>query len=260
MLDTIFHRVLRIPYTLHVSIEKKPKKPTKTIVFLHGIGNSGAAWEKVIDKLPDDVRVISLDLLGFGASPRPSWAVYSVKTQARSVVATLVGLKLSGRVVLVGHSLGSLVAVEVARRYPLAVKSLVLCSPPFYDPKSDKNHFLKAAFRHAEKHPERFLKLTSIAMKYNLINKSFSVTQDTIRPYLATLSASILTQTSLHDAMRLKKPMILLFGIADPWVKKRNLKKIAAANPKAELRTILAGHEVRGPFIDGVAKAIDDTH
>ena len=103
------------------------------------------------------------------------------------------------------------------------------------------------------------MRLTGLATKYNLINKSFKVTPETIRPYLATLSASILTQTSLHDAMRLKKPIILLYGNLDPWVKKRNLKALAAANPRAELRTLVAGHEVRGPYVKAVVSAVRDS-
>lgn len=256
MFDSVIHRWLRVPYRLHVHAERKPAKYSRTVVFLHGIGNSGAAWEDVISKLPADIRVISLDLLGFGHSPRPAWAVYSVRTQARSVITTLVGLKLSGRITLVGHSLGSLVAVEVAKRYPLAVRSLVLCSPPFYDERTDKNRLLRTAFRHAERHPERFVRLAAMAMKYNLINKSFQVTADNVTPYIATLGASILTQNSLEDAKRLKKPMILLFGALDPFVKKRHLRAIIAVNRQAKLRTIIAGHEVRGPYIEAAVRAI----
>jgi len=256
MFDTLFHRWLRIPYKLHVHADRLPHKPTKTVVFLHGLGNSGAAWDEVVAKLPPGIRAISLDLLGFGASAKPSWAVYDVKTQARSVIVTLLRLKLQGRVVLVGHSLGGLVAVEVAKRYPLIIHSLVLCSPPFYSPQVDSNRLLQSAFRRAQNHPERFVKLAGLAAKYNLVNKAFSVSEDTIEPYLATLGASILTQTSLEDAKALKKPMTLLFGRIDPWVKQRNLRAVVSANPRAELKTFVAGHEVRGPYVAQVVRAI----
>lgn len=227
-------------------------------MFLHGLGNSGAAWDEVIGKLPPHIRVISLDLLGFGSSARPSWAVYNVRTQARSVIATLLGLRLSGRVILVGHSLGGLVSVEVAKRYPLIIRSLILCSPPFYDSTVDSNRLLKSAFSQAKRRPERFLRLTALAMKYNLINKSFKVTEENIEPYLKTLGASVLSQTSLRDAKKLDKPMTILFGAIDPWVKKRNLSAVVKANPRAELRVFLASHEIRGPYVKQVVKAIED--
>jgi cis-3-alkyl-4-acyloxetan-2-one decarboxylase len=84
--------------------------------------------------------VIVVDLLGFGDSPKPDWATYDARTQAQSLAKTLLGLGLTQRVVLVGHSMGSLVAVEFAKRYPALVKALVLCSPPLYnvDPRDDK--------------------------------------------------------------------------------------------------------------------------
>lgn len=258
MLDTLIHRWLRVPYQLHVHAHRTSKRHRRTVVLLHGLGNSGAAWDEVIEKLEPNIRVISLDLLGFGNSPRPTWAVYNVRTQARSVIATLLSLRLSGRVILVGHSLGGLVSIEVAKRYPLIIRSLILCSPPLYDQSSDSNLLIKSAFRRAKRHPERFLRLAAIAMKYNLVNKSFRVSDENIEPYMATLGASILNQTSLDDVKKLNKPITILFGTVDPWVKKRNLKSVIKANPRAELRVFLASHEIRGPYVQQVVKAIAD--
>jgi len=106
MQDRLIHRWLHIPYALHTRVINAKVKPIATVLFIHGMGNSGRAWNKVIDKLPNDIRVVTIDLLGFGQSPRPAWAVYSAKTQARSVLATLLRLRLQGPVIIVGHSLG----------------------------------------------------------------------------------------------------------------------------------------------------------
>lgn len=258
MLDRLVHSWLRIPYQLHIHIDRAPKKPTATVVFLHGIGNTGAAWDDVISQMPKDQRVISLDLLGFGRSAKPSWAVYDVRTQARSVITTLIRLRLSGRITIVGHSLGSLVAVEVAKRYSIIVRSLVLCNPPFYDQSTDRNRVIKAAFRRAKMHPEQLVQLARFAMRYQLINKSFNVTSENIHPYIETLGASVLNQTSIQDAKAINKPIILLYGTLDPFVKKRNLEAIIAANPNAKLRSFVAGHEIRSTHAKQVVKAIAD--
>lgn len=258
MLDKILHRWLRVPYRLHVHVDQAPKKYTSTVVLLHGIGNTGAAWDDVISRLPKSHRVISLDLLGFGQSAKPDWAVYSVRTQARSVIATLIRLRLSGRFTIVGHSLGSLVAVEVAKRYPVLVRALVLTSPPFYDQATDRNRLIKTAFRRAQAHPERFVQLAGLAARYNLVNKSFSVTTENVKYYIATLGASVLNQTSLEDAKSINKPIIMLYGTLDPFVKKRNLKTIQAANPKAQLRSFVAAHEIRKTHAKQVVRAIAD--
>ena len=262
MFDHVVHRWLRIPYTLNVRYSHKPKKPRATILFIHGIGNTGDAWREVIARMPADVRVITIDLLGFGDSPRPKWAVYDAKTQASSVLATYFKLGLSSRLIVVGHSLGSLVAIEMAKRYPLLIDSMVLCSPPLYDtsdaktiwPRSDT--MLRDLYRTAERYPGDFVRLSAFAMKYTLINPSFNVTADNVESYMATLGASIVNQTSYTDAYQLKTPTIMIRGTLDLLVIPKNLKRIARSNPNVQLRSIIAGHEIKGTFVSTVVKTI----
>ena len=262
MFDTLIHRYLRVPYTLNVHTERKAKKPRATVLFLHGIGSAGAAWDAVIDGLPKDITVLSVDLLGFGDSPAPEWAAYSAKTQARSVIATLLRHNIRQRLIIVGHSMGALVAVEVARRYPLLVKSLVLCSPPFY--KDDekrflptREHTLKRLFKVAQNHPEKFASIAALAVKYKLVEEAFNVTSDNVGTYMAALEASIINQTSLADATKLQKPTTIVHGALDPVVIKKNLDAIVAANKHASLKVVyLAGHAIMGPYVPALTKEI----
>lgn len=265
MLDTFTHRWLRVPYTLNVRHYQRPKKPQMTILFIHGIGNSGDAWNEVLVRLPSNVRVITIDLLGFGDSAKPNWAVYSAKTQARSVLATLFKLRLRSPVVVVGHSLGALVAVEMAKRYPLLVRSLILCSPPFYQtdeiksllPRSDK--ILRRLYTSVRNNPEQFVKLSAFAMKYNLINPSFNVTVENIDSYVAALEAMIINQTSLDDVQKLHMPITIIKGTLDPFVVGKNLRRIAKNKPNVTLKTIVAAHEVKGLFVPAVIRSIEET-
>lgn len=265
MWDLVIHRWLRVPYTLHVSVDHKVKKPRATIIFIHGIGHSGDAWHEVIAKLPSNIRIISVDLLGFGQSPKPHWPIYSVRLQARMFIATVLRLRINGPVILVGHSLGALVSIEIARRYPLLVRSLVLCSPPFYKqdlvarkllPHSDT--ILKDIYKAIHKHPEQFIKISMLAVKYGIVNKSFNLTSDDVHSYMGALEASIINQTSLRDAIKLKKRMRVIHGILDPVVIGKNLKTLAKKNPKASLNVIVAGHEVSGLYVPAVISAIDE--
>lgn len=265
MWDLIIHKWLRVPYTLHVTVDHKVKRPRATVVFIHGIGHSGNAWQEVISKLPKDIRVISIDLLGFGKSPKPHWPIYSVRLQARAFIATILRLRINGPLILVGHSLGALVSVEIARRYPLLIRSLVLCSPPFYKqdliarkllPHNDT--ILKDIYTSIHKYPEQFVKISMLAVKYGLVNKKFSVTDDDVHSYMGALEASIINQTSLRDAIRLKKRMRIIHGVVDAVVIGKNLKTLVKKNPKASLDTIIAGHEITGLYIPAVIKAIDE--
>lgn len=266
MLDQIVHRWLRIPYTLNVHTNHKVRKPRATVLFIHGIGNSGEAWDKVIRRLPADIRVITIDLLGFGSSPKPRWAVYNVHRQARSVMMTYLRLRLSGRIVVVGHSLGALVAVELAKRYPRIVASLVLCSPPFLNPDPltrklipSTEKVVKDIFRSVRRFPDQFMKISMLAAKYGLINRSFRLTDEDVHAYMGALEASILNQTSLHDAEQLQLPIKILYGTLDPVVVTRNIKQLGKKRDNIELKSVVIGHEVRRQYITAVVKAITDT-
>jgi pimeloyl-ACP methyl ester carboxylesterase len=264
MWDLIVHKWLRVPYTLHVTVDRKVKRPQATVVFLHGIGLSAHSWNEVIAKLPSDIRVITVDLLGFGQSPKPHWPIYSVRLQARMIIATFLRLRIKGPVILVGHSLGALVAVEIAKRYPLLVRSMVLCSPPFY--KQDAltkrliphaENVLKDIYKAIHKNPEQFVKISQLAAKYGLVNKSFSLTNDDVHSYIGALEASIINQTSLRDAIKLKRiPMQVIHGALDTVVIGKNLKYLARHNPNATFATVVAGHEVRGLYVPVVVKAV----
>lgn len=265
MWDRIIYQWLRVPYTLYVTVDRKVKKPRATVVLIHGIGLSADAWNEVVEKLPSDIRVITIDLLGFGQSPKPHWAIYSVRLQRRMIIATFLRLRISGPVVLVGHSLGALVSVEIAKKYPLFVRSMVLCSPPFY--KQDvvakrliphTESILKDIYRAIHKNPEQFVKISQLAAKYGLVNKSFSLSSDDVHSYMGALEASIINQTSLQDAVKLKRiPMQIIYGALDAVVVGKNLKYLAHHNPNATLSTVIAGHEVRGLYVPAVINAVE---
>ena len=260
MFDKLIHRWLRIPYTLNIRYLQRPRKPRATLLFIHGLGNTGDAWSDVIARMPADIRIISVDLLGFGESPSPSWAVYDAKTQAKSVLATLLKLRITSPLIVVGHSMGSLVAIEMAKRYPIIVRQLILCSPPLYGdarkglPRSDD--ILRQMYTVAEQNPARFVQLAAVAMKYELINKTFNVTDENVSSYMAALSAMIINQTSLRDAETLTVPTTIVHGTLDPFVVAKNLKKLHASNENITVKQIIAGHEVKGLFARSVSKVI----
>ncbi|MGI5129207.1 alpha/beta fold hydrolase [Pseudonocardia sp. CA-107938] len=94
------------------------------LVLVHGIGDSSATWEPVLDELAQRHTVIAPDLLGHGASAKPR-ADYSVAAYANGV-RDLLGVLDVDRVTLVGHSLGGGVAMQFAYQYPERTERLVL--------------------------------------------------------------------------------------------------------------------------------------
>lgn len=82
-----------------------------TLVFLHYFSGAAASWQWVMEVLKTDFRCIALDLPGFGdASPL---AEPSLKNYSLFVRNALVQLELE-HVVLIGHSMGGKIALQVA--------------------------------------------------------------------------------------------------------------------------------------------------
>lgn len=264
LFGTVWHRYLGVPYTLHVYRQSRVSKAAATLVFLHGIGNSGKTWDDVVAGVPDTVDVVILDMLGFGDSPRPEWAIYDAATQARSVAKTLLASGVFKNVVLVGHSMGSLVAVEFARRYPRLVSSLVLCSPPIYslDKSDDATLFsarevqLRRLYELAISQPERLVKLTQLARRLKLLSASFAIDAASVSTYIAALRANIITQTTRHDIIRLRQPIDILYGTLDPFVIGETLETLAAGSDGITLTKCIAGHEVMGRYTKKVQERI----
>lgn len=263
MFDTVIHKYLRVPYSLNVHIDQKAKRPRATVLLLHGIGNSGAAWEDIVKELPNDIRIISVDLLGFGKSPSPRWMKYDIDIQAQSIAATLLRLNIRQPLIVVGHSMGALTAVELARRYPFIVRSLVLCSPPFYSDEERRqllpnpNKMLRDFYRLIMKTPAALVTAAPLATKLRIVGKAFSVTRDNVDIYMAALESSIIHQTSFSDVKKLKKPMRILHGAFDPVVVKKNLDEIVRLKKNAELTVVMSGHELLGAYVPAVVKAVN---
>lgn len=102
------------------------------VLLLHGQGGRGDAWDLQIAALAPRHRVLAPDLRGHGdttVTPRP----YSIAKLADDVAAMIRGLALPPCHV-VGHSLGGMVALQLALDAPTLVRSLaVLNSTAFGD-------------------------------------------------------------------------------------------------------------------------------
>ena len=100
----------------------------RTVVLLHGRNFPSSYWEPTIKALTDaGYRVIAPDQIGFGKSSKPGFS-YSFDMMARATIALLDSLHVD-RFDLVGHSMGGMLAVRLARAYGPRIDHLVLYSP-----------------------------------------------------------------------------------------------------------------------------------
>lgn len=109
-----------------------------TLLLLHGFAASTFSWEKVTRDLATGARVVAFDRPGFGITERPlpgSWRdanPYALSGQADLTVGLMDALGIE-RAVLVGHSAGGAVAVQVALAHPGRVAGMVLVNAAVYE-------------------------------------------------------------------------------------------------------------------------------
>jgi pimeloyl-ACP methyl ester carboxylesterase len=100
----------------------------RTVVLLHGRNFPSSYWEPTIKALTEaGYRVVAPDQIGFGKSSKPTFT-YSFDDMARATIALLDSLHVD-RFDLVGHSMGGMLAVRLARAYGSRIDHLVLYSP-----------------------------------------------------------------------------------------------------------------------------------
>lgn len=115
----------------------------RTAVLIHGMMSDHRAWHRVgADLAAEGFRVVTVDLAGHGASPRARR--YSPRRWADDVIETL-GETLEGPLdLLMGHSLGALVASLVAERF--APRAAIYVDPAFAFPRGLRGIVIKTTF------------------------------------------------------------------------------------------------------------------
>jgi 3-oxoadipate enol-lactonase len=93
------------------------------VVLIHGLGGSANVWQGVIGALQQHHHCIALDLRGHGRSQ--GRGKFSIEGWAQDVQRLIAHLELPP-VTLVGHSMGTLIAQELARSAPDIIDELVL--------------------------------------------------------------------------------------------------------------------------------------
>ena len=98
--------------------------PGSSLLFIHGLGESGLCFEALADREElEPYELLVPDLPGYGRSAWPE-APYALDEAAENLARWLVERGTEG-VVLVGHSMGGVIAQLMARNHPELVGALV---------------------------------------------------------------------------------------------------------------------------------------
>jgi pimeloyl-ACP methyl ester carboxylesterase len=100
----------------------------RAMVLLHGVGTDSASWVQQLAAFAPACRVVAWDAPGYGASTPPASRTPVAADYADALGALLDALGIE-RTLLVGQSLGALMAAAFAARYPGRIEKLVLTGP-----------------------------------------------------------------------------------------------------------------------------------
>lgn len=256
---------------LHVRIDEG-RGPV--LVLLHGINANADDLRPLIDHLGSGHRIIAPDLLGFGGSPKPPDIDYSTDDHVQVLAATLADLGVSERFVLVGYSLGGVIAVRYGATHPDRLRRLFLMSAPFYLPPQAYSRrgfdveyaqamlfqwLWKVIGRQKERNTPVWElasgRLRGVAEEY-LRAGDLSQHWDVMA---RTLENTISRATFIEDLPRLTMPTVFALGVRDPIVRPDQTQALKRIKPDLEVRRIkglAADHDTIGSTPERVAAEI----
>ena len=195
-------------------------KPKLTVILIHGIAADSSSFSRAIEyleKSPEmrDIRFVAFDLLGSGVSPTSDMLEYDFKEQLEALNNSIKKLNIENPVVLVGHSMGTMIATRYADKHRGLVRELILISPPIYRPKDIQSPLFKKAM-------EGFREVIKRANSKILEQKSFN---NELKYIVADLE-------NYDYLVNTTKPTTIVYGKMDEIIAPFNIPKVLESNPK----------------------------
>lgn len=201
--------------------DRKVSNPILTVVMIHGIASDSHTFDKAIKYLEDDsklkdVRLVTFDLLGSGKSPKDDDSLsYGYRDQLGALHRSIEGLGVDSKIVLVGHSMGTLVTTRYASKHKDLVRELILVSPPIYTEVDMANPLFGKGMK-------IFEEAISVKNPKILKEKSFRNVMDKI----------VLDKKNCSVLATIDVPTTLIYGAADQFIASYNIPRLLAGNPE----------------------------
>lgn len=201
----------------------------RTFVLVHGIGMGRSVFADAAGLLAQHGGVIAIDLPGYGEAPEPPRPLTIERTA--DLVAAFLSARVRGPIVLVGHSMGTQVATEIAVRHPGVAECIVLVAPT-----------VDAEFRTTWR---QFARLMS-----DLVNENpkviFAGAREYVRagPNLGRKMRAMLVHRPEEAYPRVTVPALVLRGADDRVSTRKWCERVADALPEGRLEEVPdRGHE-----------------
>jgi pimeloyl-ACP methyl ester carboxylesterase len=246
-------------HSLKVYAQVRGAKGSEAALFIPGFVGSHEVWDEHFLSLSDEYRLILIDVLGFGRSPKPDLA-YTVEDHLTAISNTLRELNV-GRLHIVGYSMGSLMAVAYAYHYPESVISLVLLATPWFENESQaretiSNHSLFNRMLALDTPLAHFacslmchLRPLLMPLMPLLVREVPAVVakeglRHTWTSYSRTLRNVIFRSETRRWMQSIRQPVLMLHGEHDRTAPIENVRKGIAALPQIRLIEYDADHSL----------------
>ena len=213
----VFGAPLELKKTHDVCISGKPEL---AVVFIHGIASNSQAFSNALKYLEGttslkNIRFVAFDLLGSGESYKSDKLNYDFKDQLTALENSLKKLKLNVPLILVGHSMGSLIVTRYANTHKKEVSRLILVSPPVYTERDLDNPAFEIAMK-------GFKDIVSVKNRAILREKSFD----------ASIQKIVKNRKNYEHLIKVTIPTVLIYGDLDQIIAPYNIPKVLRENSK----------------------------
>jgi pimeloyl-ACP methyl ester carboxylesterase len=245
MFNRFWHGRLRRPFDLRFP---RFGQGPEVVVLLHGIASDSDFWKPLVGLLPSDqFTIIVPDLLGHGQSPKPGYIKYTTGDQARAVVRLLKKRRVRN-CILVGHSMGSLVASRVATLQPKKVSRLLLYEPPLFaavpefKTHSRRQKFYLGIYARIANNPGGLLTVTRVVATVSRNWTKFLVSDQAWLPIERSLRNTIIKQTSFEELKDIAIQTDIIHGRLDVAVPRAGIRKSLQHNPNIKFYRTTDNH------------------
>ena len=230
-------------------VEQGPAGATP-IILLHGFPDSLLSYETVIAHLPTAIRVIAPSQRGFGSSDKPATG-YHPRDLAADLAEFMERRKIA-EAVIVGHSMGALVAQSFALDFPERVAGLALIGT--FRPRAqhaELDEVMETLERMEDPVELDFVRAFQASTLARPVPAEFFATlvAESARLPLRVLRAAMKEIAAYDDFAalhRISAPTMLYWGERDCFSTYEQQQEIAQAIPGAELRVYAgAGHSLQ---------------
>ena len=194
--------------------------PKLTAVFVHGLASDSRTFDIALEYLENhaslsDVRFVTFDLLGSGKSYKSNELSYGYTDQLTALDNSLDKLNIKTPLILVGHSMGTLIVTRYASKHKRAIQRLVLISPPVFTEKDLDNPAFKLAM-------DAFKEAVSTKDRSIVKEKSFNNSIEKI----------VKNRKNYQTLAEIDIPTVLIYGEMDKIIGAHNIPKLLKTNSK----------------------------